>query len=143
MHCIQVNKLLSKVKTKNDLCVVVKYGNQKRQTTYKKNCDNLLWFESFLIVLDKDIDHIRLELYEREKKYDKFLFFENVKINRSKMKADKLKHFEVQHGKLHYDLELKVKNLTNDNERLEMEVKKLKEYKEMVLDINELINGSE
>ena len=133
MYCIQVNKLLEKTKnpkSKNNLYVVLGYGNQKRRTTSKaiqrKGTDIHIWYESFLFVVDNDEKkNITKEKIDRNNKT--LIFSETIQKNRGKMIHKNTKYLDIQHGLINYEtdeknikFERENKNLKRENESLSL-----------------------
>lgn len=144
MYCIQVNKLLQLLKndkkfSKQDLYVVLTYEKQRRRTTCKMlNNNNHIWYESFLFVIDNDLNkNIKIEVFDKNNRKNGPLITEKMDINRNRMCKKNTKFLEVQHGLINYDFEVKVHNLTIENLTLRQRIDELECEN---LSINEKLN---
>ena len=98
---------------KNDLFVVIKYGEQVRRTTTLWNNNEPIWNEAFLFdICDSEL--ITLTIYDE----DSWSKSEELKSYKIPVKLQQIKKYEtefltIEMGNIHYELGSKVAKLEN------------------------------
>ena len=107
---------------KNDLFVVIKYGEQVRRTSTLWNNNEPIWNEAFLFdVCDSEL--ITLTIYDE----DSWSKSEELKSYKIPAKLQQIKKYEtefltIEMGNIHYELATKVAKLENQLQTMESEV---------------------
>lgn len=107
---------------KNDLFVVIKYGEQIRRTSTLWNNNEPVWNEAFLFdVCDSEL--ITLTIYDE----DSWSKSEELKSYKIPAKLQQIKKYEtefltIEMGNIHYELGTKVAKLENQLQTMESEV---------------------
>ena len=107
---------------KNDLFVVIKYGEQVRRTSTLWNNNEPVWNEAFLFdVCDSEL--ITLTIYDE----DSWSKSEELKSYKIPAKLQQIKKYEtefltIEMGNIHYELGTKVAKLENQLQTMESEV---------------------
>lgn len=138
---IKINKLTNNLKevdwfTKNDLFIMIKYGNQERRTNVKWNNNEPEWNESFIFEEDNDNNndsnsnnkekYIICEIYDHNMwspsqrlGVDKFDFY------LEELKTVKGKYLEITLGDIFFKKEVTLNLLTLKNNKIKDDKKKL------------------
>lgn len=116
MIFFKVKKLVGKMDqvdwfSKNDLFVVIEYGEDKRRTTTKWDSKNAVWDETFLLE-KKDIpDEIKISIYDEDtwsknEKLESYI----IPLKYEKIKSYETKFLSISMGDVYYEMnELKEK----------------------------------
>ena len=107
---------------KNDLFIVIKYGEQIRRTSTLWNNNEPVWNEAFLFdVCDSEL--ITLTIYDE----DSWSKSEELKSYKIPAKLQQIKKYEtefltIEMGNIHYELGTKIAKLENQLQTMESQV---------------------
>ena len=111
MIFFKVKKLVGKLQdvdwiSKNDLFVVIEYGEDKRRTTTKWDSKNAVWDEMFLFE-KTDVEEIKITIYDEDtwsknEKLESYI----IPLKYEKIKSYETKFLSISMGNVYYDFNI-------------------------------------